>query len=220
MEALLIPGMIVGGLALFAGIRFMSSQRAKKRREGLQAAAMQLGYQFDVGGESGVPESLGGLHLFNQGRSKAMHNILSGKDNDVAVQIFDYRYVTGSGKNRRTHVQTVLWLQWSQLSLPVFAVRPEHIFHKIGGVFGYQDIDFPTHPQFSKDFLLRGSDETEIRQTFGPVVLDFFERHPGVSAEGGGPDLVFYKASKTEAPEGLRAIIHTGIDLLQRFPRR
>jgi len=44
----------------------------------------------------------------------------------------------------------------NKLKLPFFELKPENTFHKIGQVFGYQDIDFEAFPNFSKGYLLRG----------------------------------------------------------------
>jgi len=56
--------------------------------------------------------------------------------------VFDYVYVTGYGKNRQIHRQSVVYLEPPYLRLPYFSLRPENILLKIFTEFGYQDIDF------------------------------------------------------------------------------
>ncbi len=56
-----------------------------------------------------------------------------------------------------------------------FSFDSESFFHKIRNIIGYKDIDFDTHPNFSKNYLLNGEDENAIRNVFNEGVLYFFE---------------------------------------------
>ena len=103
------------------------------------------------------------------------------------------------------------------LSLPSFELRPEHMFHKIGQALGYQDIDFDSHPTFSKQFLLRGPNEAAIRDFFTPELLEFFESHPGVSVEAAGDRMIFYRASKRIKPEDVRSFMEAGFKIFARL---
>ena len=78
----------------------------------------------------------------------------------------EYSYVISSGKSNHTVRQTVVAFTEGNTGLPDFDLSPENIFHKIGGAFGYQDIDFERFEEFSKRYLLRGKDEEAIRKTF------------------------------------------------------
>ena len=82
------------------------------------------------------------LHLFSRGHSQRAHNVLIRQEGDAQVAVFDYRYTVGHGKNSQRYKQTVIHFRSDKLNLPCFNLRPESIFHKIGSVFGYQDIDF------------------------------------------------------------------------------
>ncbi len=72
------------------------------------------------------------------------------------------------------------------MRLPNFTLRPENLFHKIGQVFGYQDIDFDSHPEFSKRYLLKGENESEVRSTFSADTLAFYESDQKLSTEDAG----------------------------------
>ena len=102
-------------------------------------------------------------------------------------------------------------------SLPHFAVRPEGIFHKIGGALGYQDIDFQAHPQFSQMYLLRGDDEPRIRELFGEERIAFFERHPKISVEGADNQLIFYRHRKRSRPAEVRQLMDEGFRVFKLF---
>ena len=143
--------------------------------------------------------------------------MLHGENQNTELAIFDYRYTTGSGKNSTTSKQTVIYFRSPTLDLPHFAVRPEGIFHKIGGAFGYQDIDFQAHPQFSQMYLLRGNDEPRIRELFGEERIAFFESHPKISVEGADNQLVFYRRRKRSKPEGVRQFMDEGFRVFTLF---
>jgi hypothetical protein len=153
------------------------------------------------------------LNLFTLGQGVEARNVMQGEIDRMTVSLFDYTYVTGSGKSRTNHHQTVVGLSLPTLALPAFVLKPENIFHKVGSAFGMQDIDLPEAPDFSKRFLLRGAREHAIRAAFNPGVLDFFERHEGMSAEGRGNHLIYYRAGRAQRPADIRGFMRQGCEL-------
>ncbi|MBL4884174.1 MAG: hypothetical protein JKY95_06525 [Planctomycetaceae bacterium] len=214
MEIVII--MIIGslGMSLFIGlVIFFSLKYEKARTAQFQDVADELGLQFDPDGNSAVQGSIGQLQLFNQGHSKSTKNMLSGQNQDVDIAIFGYQYTTGTGKNSNTYSQSVISFQSSNLSLPKFELRPERIFHKIGQMFGYQDIDFDSHPGFSKQYILRAPDEAAVREFFTEDILDFFESQKGISIEASDNQLIYYRASKRIKPEDVKDFMSEGFNL-------
>ena len=121
----------------------------------------------------------------------------------------------------RLPAQTVIWFRSPQLSLPSFVMRPEHVVHKIGSAFGYQDIDFDsnrTAADFSKKYLLRGADEHAIRSLFKDNVLDFFATHPGKPVlEGRGDRLILYRPGQLIRPENISVFLEEGLEVFRLF---
>ena len=138
---------------------------------------------------------------------------MQGELDGVAISLFDYWYSTGGGRFSHVYDQTVVILSLPTLSLPAFVLKPENIFHKAGSAFGMQDIDFPEAPNFSKRSLLRGAQAQAIRAAFNPGVLDFFERHEGMSAEGRGNHLIYYRAGRAQRPADIRGFMRQGCEL-------
>lgn len=130
-----------------------------------------------------------------------------------------YSYTTGGGKSSSTYRQTVIGFQSSKLTLPAFELSPEHLFHKIAGVFGYQDIDISSYPDFSKSYLLRGSDETSIRKVFSPMVISHFEKNKGLFVEVKGDTLIFYRQSKRVRPTDIKDFLYEGRAVFGLFRR-
>lgn len=182
---------IIVFVAAFIGGAYISHYRTKA----LKALAPQLGLSFLGDGKSLLPSQVWSFELFSKGRSRQATNVLSGHLGDAQVYVFDYRYTTGSGSNsRQTHYYTVALIQSDTLNLPTFRLVPEHLFHKIGQMFGYKDIDFQADPEFSKRYLLRGSSESAVRQMFDSRVTQFYKARRGACTEGLGNTLIFYYA--------------------------
>jgi hypothetical protein len=94
-------------------------------------------------------------------------------------------------------------------ALPAFEVRPEHFFHKIGGMLGMQDINLPNRPVFSSKFLLRSPDEAAVRELFGDAICDLLEKHLKLSVEAADHYMIVYQASRRPKPEQLAAFLDT-----------
>ena len=214
----IIP-IIVGILALVGVIIVIAIKRDKKRTEDLAAAAARMNFTFSKEASPHLLRTLEHLELFSRGRSKKIRNVLGGRAGDLDVSVFDYRYTTGGGKNSSTWRQTVMLFESDGLEFPQFALRPEHVFHKIGQLFGYQDIDFATHEEFSKRYLLRGKDEDAVRNTFSSEALSFYETDRTLSTEAQGRQLIHYRAAKRVGPESIQDFIAEGVRVLTLLRR-
>ena len=207
MEGLLVFLAIAGMIAFMGVMIYWSHVVQKKRTAGFEEQAQQLGLHFVDDPASQAYSQFDGFKLFNRGRSRKIRNLIEGDSGDVKISIFDYSFMTGSGKNKRSHNQTVIALQSHLLNCPEFSMRPEGFLDKIGGALGFQDINFDTHPEFSKLFVLKGPDETAIRSYFAPTVLEYFEGHAGNSLEGSGQTMFFYRSSVCRKPEELKDML-------------
>ena len=204
-------------LGVMLGIGAYLLHLEKKRTEALRALAERMGWSFAAQADFGAVPGVDRFELFTWGRAREIRNLCRAQLGDRQVAVFDYRYVTGSGKSRRSWDQTVVHVQSPQLRLPRFALRPEHVFHKIGGLFGYRDIDLDADPEFSRRYLLRGEDEPAIRAAFGPGVLDFYDRNPKCCTEAAGADLLFWRTSRRVAPEDVSSFVDLALALADRF---
>jgi hypothetical protein len=189
-------------IAVIILVVYFSVRHEKKRTEALQQTAIMRGFFFTSKPDPGIlPSETSDLHLFKRGHAHRVVNLMQKPGEPVSEMIFDYIYVTGSGKNRSTHKQTVFLFQTSRHEFPEFELRPEHLFHKIGQAFGYQDIDFEAHPEFSKKYILRGKNEAMIRKFLTPDLISVFENEIGLSAECAGHLLIIYYSGKRIASD-------------------
>ncbi|MDX6574607.1 MAG: hypothetical protein QOE96_560 [Blastocatellia bacterium] len=220
MWVLLFPFVILSVIiGLFVIIAVYSWQKDKERTRVLQATAGQLGWSFAASAPLNMIPGLERFALFNQGRSKEIKNFMYGEASGIKAAVFDYVYVTGYGKNRQTHSQSIVYLEPTYLSLPYFSLRPENVLLKIFTAFGYQDIDFGQRPEFSRQYILRGQDEAAIRRTFNDGLLSFYETYPGTCTEGGGNQLFVYRGGYRFQPHEIQSYVGLGLSVANLFPR-
>jgi len=216
MPAAIAIACTLGIIALVIGLSVWAD---KRRLKALTAMAEGLGWTYDPKAVGFVPGS-GAFALFDIGRARRSSNLLRGTFGGRDVEVFDYSYTTGGGKNQHTSLQTVVHIEDPALSLPWFSVRPENVMHKMMGAFGYQDIDLPENPEFSKRFLLRGSDEAAIRERFVDALPDILDANRGIGVDGGGGHLYVFLPGRrpkvdafpewlTQADEVIRAFYDT-----------
>jgi len=185
----------------------------KKRSEALEHIASSLHFSFKRKCDNSLIINHHHFDLFKKGRAQKVSNLMSGNSGDMNISIADYRYTVGSGKNSTTYSQTILIVQSAHLHLPPFSLCPENFLHKIGGIFGYKDIDFTSHPQFSKQYLLRGENEDAVRETFNDDVLAFYEKDKALTTEGRNDEFIYYKAAKRVSAKEIQNFLQQGINL-------
>ena len=201
MEAIIPIAILVIIFAAIGLAAWMHSVNEKKRVSRLEEVAQELGLEFYPTGLTELLERLASFSLFNQGYDRQIKNLIQGETGEVNLALFDYQYTTGSGKEKSTHRATVATISSTNLNCPDFLIRPENFFDRIGSMIGFQDIDFDSHPAFSKLFVLQGSNEESIREFMRPEILNYFENHPGISVEGNGGMLIFYRGRTRVKPD-------------------
>ena len=204
---------VIGMIAIIAIVQHLNE---KKRTESLRKLADELNFEFFPKGKPQLTAALAQFQLFNIGRARQMWNLLSGYAGGLELNIFDYRYTTGSGKSQRTWKKTVFAARCRDMDLPQFNMRPETVWNKIGAWLGFKDIDFDSHPIFSRLYYLKGADEGAIRALFSPEILEYFEGHHGLNVEAMG-DVVLYYTMERRKPEGIRAFMTDGFAILKLF---
>ena len=196
--------LIFGGFAaVVIALLALSHLKQKRRCAALLQIANNLGMQFTA--EKSDPDAFGfsTMKLFSRGRSRQIRNRISGPMADATGMLFDYRFTVGSGKHSSTHRQTVAAFQIPTAHLPEFSCKPEHFFHKVADLFGFDDIDFESEPAFSKAYHLSGPDEAAVRTLFNADTIRRLEAQVDKhwSIDGQQHWLIVYRANKTIKPE-------------------
>ncbi|HLM00694.1 MAG TPA: hypothetical protein VK400_06535, partial [Pyrinomonadaceae bacterium] len=200
-------------VALVVVIFIVARKMRQKRIHALQVFAAQNGWTFVPNATVQTSfQNPDAYAIFNRGR-RDLIALMHRQHDGGAAYVFDYAYTVGSGKNQQTYTQTVVAFNTPRLRIPFFALYPESFLSFIGEMFGYNDIDFHTHPAFSKRFKLTGRDEMPIRGIFHPQALSFFENLPNIRVDGGGNYLFVYVHNQTVKPEILNGFLATALNI-------
>lgn len=219
-QSFLLPLLPVAvGITIAVLVMLYRRKQARARRQIMQAAAAQLGWTFSAEAPWNYIPGLDRFTLFNQGHNKEIRNMMYGQASGIKTAVFDYMYITGSGRSAARHYQTVVYLEPANLALPYFSLRPEGLMTKMLSAFGYQDIDFGQRPEFSNKYLLRGQDETSIRHAFNDSVLAFYESYAGTSTDAGGNQLFVFRSGYQMEPQEIQGYVGLGLQLMNLLQR-
>jgi len=167
-----------------------------KRNKALRALADRLQMDYTKKPDPHVLSEHTFFDLFNHGRSRRATHLLHRSINDLSTSYFEYSYVTGHGKHSSTHRQSIASISNSAITFPHFVLTPENFLHRIVQKFKGEDINFESHPKFSKMFQLKGHNEVEIRKLFSDDVIRFFENCEGLNVETHENRVIFYRKQR------------------------
>lgn len=190
----------------------------KYRRSEMRQLSSRLNMEYTEKDEWGLLNLLSDFRLFRRGYGKRITNVLSVRDSmlNSHFRIFDYKFVIGGGNSTRRISQTVFFVDSKELGLPVFSMKPENFFHKIGEKLGlHHDIDFVEYPTFSSQYLLKGEDEGLIRSTMSDDMLQFFTLEKYWSLEGMNYFFIFYKWNKILPVNEVQEMHKKGVEVFE-----
>ncbi|MHC4248414.1 MAG: hypothetical protein ACYS9X_04735 [Planctomycetota bacterium] len=186
------------------------------RREAMQALAGRLGYDFSAGDVWGIPDRYDFTDLFSRGHSRSAWNVINGERDGLRVMLFDYRYTTGSGKNKSTHSRTPVVMEMPGQDLPGFYLRREGFFDKIAAAVGFDDIDFESH-EFSRAYYVKCADKRFAYDVINARQMEFLLELDDMDIEMAGDTLVFHLESKLE-PDGLEWLHGAALEFVSNIP--
>lgn len=177
-----------------AVLGYVSYLKEKRRREELGALAQQLGWRFSPERDRSHDDQYAHFDLFRRGHGRYAYNTLVG---EIAVEgrsfpakmgDFRYKVTSGSGKNRstRTYNFSYLILHVPLQQFPDLLIRPEGMFDKLAGAFGFDDIDFES-AEFSRQFYVSSTDKRFAYDILHPQMMEFLlkTQPPAIDLEDG-----------------------------------
>lgn len=177
-----------------AVLGYFSYLQAKRRREELANLAQQLGWRFSPDRDRSHDDQYAHFEIFRRGHSRYAYNTLTGEivaeGRTFPAKMGDYRYrvTSGSGKNRstRTYNFSYLIIHIPLQPFPDVLIRPEGIFDKVAGTFGFDDIDFES-AEFSRRFYVTSSDKRFAYDLLHPQMMEFLleTQPPAIDLERG-----------------------------------
>ena len=199
------------------GSIYISISRQLKRQKELQVMADSLGFSYNDEQTEKVRELLESSSMLG---NEMFFNVLGGTFNGTYFAIGDFNITVGSDSRKRKQYQTYVVIHSGKLTSPNFCLQPEcALFRMAEGLLnrltGSVDIDFPTHPDFSDNYFLKGSNEDAVREFFTPRVLEYFQAHHGLSVEVFNGTLVFFRLGELVKPDDIKALIDNAMEVHQ-----
>jgi hypothetical protein len=148
---------------------------ARRRRLALSDLALQEGFEF-IPRPGSVHERYEAFEPFDDGHSRESSNLLRQRLGRTHWEMFDFKYVTGSGKSRRTHHWGIV-VATVDLQFPQLTIRPEGLMDRLAGVLGIDDIDFESD-EFSRRYHVTSSDRKMAYGIIDPRMMEFLMLQP------------------------------------------
>ena len=154
-----------------------------------------------------------GLDTFLFFESKVInYKINSLQNEDASFSIFDLSYSEGAFITKEDLKASFLLFE-SPTKLPIFVLDKEDLKTTLYSWAGFDDINFPKYPDFSKLFHLSGSDTKAIRKLFTAELIYFFESHPFFHLESNGNAILIKGKDRLASLQEIKMMLTFAQDL-------
>lgn len=209
MNLLIIAFWIIVPSAVIAALVW-AHYAERKRTEEFQKLAGELGMSFSENLSDGDAGGFAAMPLAQRGHSRKHRNAMTADSGELRLVVFDYGFTVGSGKNQKRCVQSVVMVTCPSEFFPAFSLSPESFFHRMADMLGFKDIDFDDDPEFSRRYLLKGPNETAIRELFTPDRRRAFLQWPKLTIEAAGHSFIFFEARNRRKIQEVREFMERG----------
>lgn len=174
---------LIVALALAAvGLLIYAAWKWEQKRRGEFAAwAAVRGFSYGHQKDPELRRTYGFLDRLQVGHSRAGYHMLRGRWEGRQAAAFQFRYTIGAGKNQQTVHVGVALLHLEQ-PFPELLISPENVLHSLGGLFGFDDIDFES-AAFSNAFHVRCRDKKFAYDFCNSGMIEYLLAHPGTCLE-------------------------------------
>jgi hypothetical protein len=215
------PDLIIPlGIAAFIILIFTGYAYGKKRVEAFHRFARRKGMSFTKKAELAALKQFNDLELIPDNTINTVSNIIQGDIDGISVMICDVRITKLTGNTSMpTHQNghTVAILQGDQIDLPFFTMYPANFVYKMLRTLGKQSIAFPSHPEFSDTYALKGDNENAMRKSFHDQAVAYFINHKELSIEGKGDRLLYFRFGKLIKPGELNSFLSEALAIFRLF---
>ncbi len=211
------PVGIIVILAAIAVFGIFVWRKEQQRRQALLAWAAARRWRFQRKGLPDLRSRFPGLKILDRGHSRSNGNVITGTVDGREVLCLDYKYVTGSGKNRSTHSVGMVIMDCGFPTIPLL-IRREHVFDKVGEFLGADDIDFES-VEFSRRFYVKSNDRKWAYDIIHSRTMDYLMQAPALNIEFGMGAIAVYRSgynNPAQHEEALK-VASTMLDLIPDY---
>lgn len=171
--------------------------------------------------DAGDVRPFNAIEAFNGGRDREPTNTLHGQV-DVNGQprelwAGDWKYETGSGKNRKTHRYSYVLLALPAPA-PQICLREEGLLDSIASAIGFNDLDFE-HVGFSDAYHVRAEDDRFAYDLLHPRMIELFMARRPRRVQFGDGYLLLRSELGLWDPSVFRQQIAFAREVLSHWPR-
>lgn len=206
-----LVGAALGGTSgLTRGLRLL------RRKQHARRLAAQRTLSYSEHGDNDSAQRL--KTILGRDGFVSLENVLSGEHDGLKLLFGDLVYIPTGSKNSHRRVSSIASFQHSELSFPQFTLQPEgSLLNMMAGIVGVEDIDFDSHPEFSRRYHLSGQEPESVRQLFQPRLLDFLEQRPGWQVRGERNCLVILRPRQAADAAGMEAFMDEAQAMFSEF---
>jgi hypothetical protein len=186
-----------------------------RRRTLLSTWASGQGFTFDPGRDASFDDRHPAFGCLRRGHSRYAYNRMTGERGGRHVKAFDYRYVTGHGKNRSTHHFSAI-IVGSPVRLRPMTIRPEGVFDRVTEFFGIDDIDFES-AEFSRQFHVKSGDKRWAFDVLHQRTMEFLLSMPQFSVQFDEDSVIAWR-SRRFGPDTFASALEVVGGILDRLP--
>jgi hypothetical protein len=161
-----------------------------------------------------------GFSPFGVGHSRLIYNAMTGELPWGTFYGFDYRYVTGGGKNRHEHRYGIVAFR-VPLNFVKLGIRPEGFMDALGGALGLRDIQFESD-EFNREYHVRSENDRFAFDILHPAMMEFLLSLQRLNWQFMGPYIVLIEDGNWPVPmlDSLIATVERFVQLIPDYVRQ
>ncbi len=193
-------------------LRVFGGGRTKRQLQ-LEALAHEKGWSYNEVTKA-QKRMLRDHPVYQTTSVERVYNLIEGPEKRLSL--CDIHYSEGAFIAKE-NIQTTLLRVRLDKEIPVFSFDRELLLEKLSHLAGIHDIDFPKHPEFSRDFYVQGKDPKKIRTFFDDKMVSFFSAYGFYHIMSNSRELLVRQFLRPATPAEAAAMIEFGLALKEKI---
>ncbi len=210
-------GIFFAILITFVAIALFRYLAEQKRQKEVQQLAEQLGLEHSQNLSEIDYLRFQRFPIASEGRQRTAFGSIVAEANGMRMVLFDYRYIRGSGKQRRTYHFGILMVQNPDFRIPSMTLEVASWQSRFATFFGGQDIEIDQDIEFSKRYRLRGAEPEKIQAFLTAPRRQELMLRSDECVQAVGDCFIIYRRRKHLQPQEIQPWMSRGLALAEAF---